>query len=179
MLREAFRSNNALVMQDLSFLQRGQQTGFILLLRVFVDRLAIHVEETVEFYNLSGCIERIRFVADADAYGRFLNFRICHLRGYRALPYQVVQFSFLRHTFYLGIFHIRRANGFVSLLSAFGFGGEMTRIYIALSHHVGNDRFAAVDRQFGQVDGVGTHIGYLSRFVQPLGYHHGLCYCKS
>ena len=60
----------------------------ILLLRVFVDRLAIHVEETVEFYNLSGCIERIRFVADADAYGRFLNFRICHLRGYRVLPYQ-------------------------------------------------------------------------------------------
>ena len=33
-----------------------------------------------------------------------------------------------------------------------------------------------VDGKFGKVDGVGTHVGYQSGFVQTLRHHHGLCH---
>ena len=92
---------------------------------------------------------------------------------------EVVQLSFLWGTFYLGILHIGGADSFVGLLRSFGLGGEVAVVYVTFAHQVGDGFTAGVDGKFGKVDGVGTHIGYLSRFVQPLGYHHGLCYCKS
>ena len=107
--------------------------------RIVVNGFAIYMEKTVKFHNFSCGIERIRLVTDADIYGSLLNFRIRHLGGYGTFPYQVIQFSFLWTTFYFSIFHVGRTNGFVSLLSAFGLRGEMTRIYVTFSHHAGND----------------------------------------
>ena len=52
-------------------------------------------------------------------------------------------------------------------------------VYITFAHQVGDGFTAGVDGKLGKVDGVGTHIGYQSRFVQTLRHHHGLCHGES
>ena len=64
----------------------------------------------------------------------------------------------------------------MGLLRSFGLGGEVAVVYVTFAHQVGDGFTAGVDGKFGKVDGVGTHVGYQSGFVQTLRHHHGLCH---
>ena len=59
------------------------------------------------------------------------------------------------------------------------FGMELAALDVTFAHQILDDGRAGIDAQRRQIDRVRTHVGDAPRFIQALGYHHGLCHGKT
>ena len=115
----------------------------------------------------------------ADHRSRFLQLRIRHLTRKRALPNQVIEFTFLRSSFDVFSRHIRRTNCFMRFLSPFRLGVIIATLMIVRSHALCNHGFSRVKTECRKIHRVGTHIGNQSRLVERLRKTHGGSHGKS
>ena len=106
-----------------------------------------------------------------------------HLTRHKLAPDQLVEaLSVALHARQLAWMriHVRRTNGFVSLLSAF-----LAAVHVRRWRQISGAEFALdvgarhFDRICRQVGGVGTHVRDVARFVQTLSHHHGFLHTKT
>ena len=172
-LAETFCGLNLTTRQFHAFLQRRQHVAFFFLFFI-VHRLAIYLDETVEFHHFTLSHKDLVSTTDRNVYCGLVHLGISHLTGYRALPNQFIEFLLLRCSLDACILHVGRTNGFVSFLSTLRTGVILAHLAVFLTIELGNLLLAGVDTQAREVDGVRTHIGNLSVFIQVLSHHHGL-----
>ena len=66
------------------------------------------------------------------------------------------------------------ANRLVRLLGTLRLGRILTYLVVLFTVKIMNLRLGSADGKPRKVDAVGTHVGDLTRFIEPLGHHHGL-----
>src|SRR5690606_22352648 len=98
----------------------------------------------------------------------------CHLRSDGTLPDQFVEPLLVSVSRGLCLRKVRRADGFVRLLSAFVFSSELPGLMILCSEGVFDGGLGGSHRILRQVGAVGTHVRDLTGFVQLLSDRHGL-----
>ena len=123
----------------LTLVQWGKDMTELLLLVFVIDRLTIHLDETVELHDLTLGDELLLtpdsclLILDGNRHRRLLNLCVSHLTGNRTLPDQFVQTLLLARTLNLQTVHIGRTDGLVSLLSTFRVGVVLTRLAVFLA----------------------------------------------
>ena len=107
-------------------------------------------------------------------YRCLLNLGVGHLRGGRALPYEVVEAALLQRALNLRAVHVGGTDGLVGLLGALRRGVILAHLRVLLTVELGDLLLGRVDGQAAQVDRVGTHVGDATALVEMLRHHHRL-----
>ena len=112
--------------------------------------------------------------------------RVCHLRRYRALPDEVVQFPFVvaqltTQAVWSAKARASRTNRFVGFLGILGFlvVGARRGVQVFLAIHAAYLSACGAHGFFGQRGAVGSHIGNVTTLVQPLRGSHGALGCEA
>ena len=130
---------NLTACEFLTFVHRRKDMAKLILLILVIDRLTIHLDETVELHDLTLGDELLLtpdsclLILDGNRHRRLLNLCVSHLTGNRTLPDQFVQTLLLARAFNLQTVHIGRTDGLVSLLSTLRVGVVLTRLAVFLA----------------------------------------------
>ena len=174
LLGEALGGCNEVGAEGLTHAQWRKHAQVVVGCRLFVGRLHIHAQETVEFEHFACSHKPIVAVRYIDVDSGLFYLGISHLRCYGALPYQVVEFLFLSGAGDVVIADIGGADGFVRLLCALRCCVIFAHLQILLSQIFG---YLFLDGAYGKrrkIHRVGTHIGDMSRLIEHLCHAHGL-----
>ena len=143
---------------------------------VVVRGFGVEAQETVETDHFALCDELVRTVRHVDGDGRAVQFGADHLRGDRALPDQVVELLLGGCALDLLTLDVRRADGLVGLLGAFGLGLVVVPAGVFLAVEFRDLFLALGQRLLREVHRVGTHVGDQTLLVEVLGHGHRLRY---
>ena len=141
---------------------------------IVIGALEIDLKEAVKLHYLTLGYEVFLTSSDGDVCRRLLEFGISHLRCYRALPDQVIEFFLLRSASDGMVADIGGADGLVSLLGTLAAGAVLSHLEILLTDSLLHLLADGIQRQFAQVHRVGTHIGDETFLIESLCQPHGL-----
>ena len=133
----------------------------------------IEFQESVEQYFcglygkfLGSLVRGYLYVSAADP-------GICHLACHCPLPYQLIQLLLFRSALNAGVLYESRSDGFVRFLRSLCLGLVLSAFVILFPEGLADVFLGSVQREGGQVGGVGTHVGDVPFFIQLLSDAHG------
>ena len=167
---------------------RRQAAIFLVIFVVFA--FLIESQEAVKAHNLTGSteIQLARASLGSDFDSGALKQGAFHLAGQSAGPDQLIKPGLIGIHVALDVFgqaaEVGRADGLVSLLRIFGFGGIAARHvrHIFRAEFIADDLAGGSDGFGGHIDAIGSHIGdetdglaaKINAFVEFLRHTHGV-----
>ena len=98
-----------------------------------VGSFDVDSEETIETNHFANGVEVFRAGGGSDFHRGLFDFGVGHLRGYRALPDEVIEAAFLRGAFNVVVVDVGGADCFVGFLRTFRLGVVVAHLEILLA----------------------------------------------
>ena len=170
----AFGGGDFAAGEPLSHGHGRQCAAVVLCLGVVVVRLAVEAQESVEPDDFARGGERVVCAVDGYPDVGLVDECVGHLRGERALADEVIEAFLLLCAVDGVVLHVGGAYGFVCLLCALGVCGVAACLDVFVAHEACDLVACGGKGQCREIDRVGTHVGDVSRLIEPLGDHHRL-----